>query len=80
MKNIKNLYKLFFLLFFVIACEDNIRDTSFLNDVRKPSNIAAVYDITQDNTGLVTITPTANGAVNFEIDWIRCYRKKEKRA
>ena len=67
MKNIKNLYKYFFLLFVVVACDEDLRDLSFVDTIAPPSNVAAAYDITQDNTGLVTITPSADGAVSFEI-------------
>ena len=68
MKKIKNLVKYTTLIvLFVVACTDNLRDISFLDSVPMPSNIAATYNITQDNTGLVTITPKADGAVSFEI-------------
>jgi len=67
MKKINNFYKYFFLLFFVIACEEELRDTSFADAITAPTNVAAAYDITQDNTGLVTITPSADGASSFEI-------------
>ena len=67
MKKINNFYKYFFLLFFVIACEEELRDTSFTDAITAPTNVAAAYDITQDNTGLVTITPSAEGASSFEI-------------
>lgn len=67
MKKIKNLYKYFFLLFLIVACEEELRDISFVDTIAPPSNVAAAYDITQDNTGLVTITPSADGAVSFEI-------------
>lgn len=67
MKKIKNLYKYFFLLFLIVACEEELRDISFVDTIAPPSNVAAAYDITQDNTGLVTITPSADGAVSFEV-------------
>ncbi|KRP27829.1 MAG: hypothetical protein ABS28_10545 [Cryomorphaceae bacterium BACL22 MAG-120619-bin32] len=51
-----------------MACTENdLRDVSFVNDITAPANVAAVYNITQDNTGSVTITPNADGAVSFEI-------------
>tara|TARA_R110001632_G_scaffold19898_7_gene59844 strand:- start:1403 stop:3553 length:2151 start_codon:yes stop_codon:yes gene_type:complete len=50
----------------IISCTDN-RDLDFLETVALPTNISASYSITQDNTGLVTITPLGEGAVNFEI-------------
>lgn len=48
------------------ACTDE-RSLDFLDAVAPPSNVSALYNITQDNTGLVTITPTANGAIAFDI-------------
>ena len=67
MKKIKNLYKFFFLLLVVVACEEDLRDTSFVDGIAPPSEVSATYAITQDNTGAVTITPTAQGANSFEI-------------
>ncbi|WP_143032704.1 PKD domain protein [Polaribacter dokdonensis] len=63
----KNIYKFFFLLLVVVACEEDLRDTSFADNMAPPSEVTASYAITQDNTGSVTITPTAQGAVSFEI-------------
>lgn len=42
-------------------------DTSFVSSVGSPTNISALYNITQDNTGLVTITPNGDGATSFAI-------------
>jgi len=67
MKKIKNFYKIFFLLFLVVACEEDLRDTSFTDAITPPSNVTATFEITQDNTGTVTITPSAEGAAGFEV-------------
>jgi hypothetical protein len=68
MKKMKNIYKIsIMLLLIVAACTDNLRDTSFAANMALPSEVTALYDITQDNTGAVTITPSANGAVSFNI-------------
>ena len=69
MKKIKNLYKFFFLLLVVVACEEDLRDTSFVDGIAPPTEVSATYAITQDNTGAVTITPTAQGANSFEISF-----------
>ena len=69
MKKIKNLYKFFFLILVVVACEEDLRDTSFVDGIAPPSEVSATYAITQDNTGAVTITPTAQGANSFEISF-----------
>lgn len=67
MKNINKFYKYFIVLFVVMACEEELRDLSFVDSIAPPSNISAAYDVTQDNTGVVTITPSADNAVNFDV-------------
>ena len=68
MKKIKNIFKICIMLLLIItACTDDIRDTSFAGNMVLPSEVAATYQITQDNTGEVTITPSANAAVSFNI-------------
>ena len=67
MKKIKNIYKSIFLLLLVVACTEDDRDFSYLNTVEIPTDIAVAFNITQDNTGLVTLTPTASAAVKFEV-------------
>ena len=66
MKHIKNIFKTVFIILVIISCDDT-RDLDFVEDARLPIQISALYDITQDNTGLVTITPNALNAVSFEI-------------
>ncbi|MFC4269639.1 hypothetical protein [Polaribacter marinivivus] len=67
MKNINKFYKYFFALFILMACDEELRDLSFTDSIAPPSNVSAAYDLTQDNTGNVTITPSADGAVSFEV-------------
>lgn len=67
MKKIKIIFKTLFVLFVVAACTDNLRDISFIDAIAPPTNVSATFDITQDNTGLVTISPTADGATSFMI-------------
>jgi hypothetical protein len=67
MKKIKNLYKFFFLLLIVVACDEDLRDLSFTDSIDPPTNVMATYDLTQDNTGTVTITPSADSAVSYEV-------------
>lgn len=66
MKKIKYIYSLIILFTTVIACDDDA-DLDFVNDVPVPSNVAAIFNVTQDNTGLVTITPSADGANTFKV-------------
>lgn len=44
--------------------DDNL---DYLNDVVAPTEVTALMQVTQDNTGLVTITPNAVGASFFNI-------------
>ncbi|MEN8777006.1 MAG: hypothetical protein ABF263_01910 [Polaribacter sp.] len=67
MKKIKIIFKTLFVLFVIVACTDNLRDISFIDAIAPPTNVSATFDITQDNTGLVTISPTADGATSFMI-------------
>lgn len=55
------------MLFLIVACSDNLRDISFADNIAVPTNISAIYNITQDNTGSVTITPNADGAQSFDV-------------
>lgn len=69
MKNIKFIFGFVCLLAAGISCTvDGIDDdTSFIETAAAPTNVAAFYNITQDNTGLVTITPASEGAVSYDI-------------
>jgi hypothetical protein len=69
MKNIKFIFGFVCLLAVGIGCTvDGIDDdTSFIETAVAPTNVAALYNITQDNSGLVTITPSGEGAVSFDI-------------
>lgn len=67
MKKIKNIYKFFIVLLVIVACDEELRDISFAENMALPTNISASYDITQDNSGQVTITPSADGAVSFDV-------------
>ena len=70
MKKFTNYYKALFLLLVFSACtEDDIRDLSYLSSIDLPANVSALYNITQDNTGLVTITPSGDGAVSYDINF-----------
>ena len=51
MKNVKKIYKSVLIILVIISCTDS-RDLGFLEEVVLPSNISALFDITQDNSGL----------------------------
>ena len=69
----KKIYKIFssiFILFLLIGCAENFSDNNeFAKNIAPPSNVSASFDITQDNTGTVTITPFGEGASSFVIDY-----------
>lgn len=69
MKNHKNILGLLLITLFAISCitdEDKLYSLDYLP---APANVDAVFDITQDNTGLVTIVPNAEGAVKYSVDF-----------
>ncbi|WP_299713496.1 PKD domain protein [uncultured Tenacibaculum sp.] len=63
----KKIYYIILGLLFFTGCIEEDRDLSFVDSIVAPSNVVATYAITQDNTGLVTITPTADGANSFKV-------------
>ncbi len=67
MKRLKTIYRAFLVLLIISACTEEDRGLDFLGNIPAPSNVAAVYNLTQDNSGLVTIIPTADGATAFDI-------------
>ena len=66
MKHIKTIYKAFIILFFISACTED-ENLDFLENIAPPTNVEAIFKITQDNTGLVTVIPTAEGTVSFDV-------------
>lgn len=69
MKTLKYLLSAVLLFSVIWSCtEDELGSTTFIDTVVAPTNITAVFDITQDNTGLVTIAPNSEGAVSYTID------------
>lgn len=69
----KTIYKLLgslFLIFFLVGCDEDFSDnTDFASSVVPPSNVSAAFIVTQDNTGQVTITPSADNAMSFVVDY-----------
>jgi len=66
MKTINKIFTLLFVFTAFVSCkEDFLEETDF--GIVAPSNVSANFVITQDNTGLVTITPSAEGALHFDI-------------
>lgn len=67
----KTYYKIFIALFvsgIMLNCEAD-DDLVNLEGIEAPSNLGATFQITQDNSGLVTIIPTGEGATSYDIDF-----------
>lgn len=69
MKAFKYFFSLSVLLPLVfMGCKkETFDDTSFVDGASAPGELGLMFDITQDNTGLVTITPNGNGGVSYDI-------------
>jgi len=67
MNQFKNIISLLIILTIAVSCTKDENDLSALNGVTAPSNVTAIFDITQDNTGLVTIIPNADGVTMFKV-------------
>ncbi|SFZ91845.1 hypothetical protein SAMN05428642_102385 [Flaviramulus basaltis] len=65
MKTIKYIFSL--ALVFFISCAEDDNNLSFVDEVAAPTNVSALFQITQDNTGTVTIIPNSEGAVSYNI-------------
>ncbi|MCF8370053.1 MAG: hypothetical protein K9H64_00425 [Bacteroidales bacterium] len=63
----KNLTVLMIIFFFAASCEKEIDNLDVVNGLTAPTKVSANFDITQDNTGLVTIMPSAEGASKFKV-------------
>jgi len=68
MKNFKYLFAFCTSLILALSCNKDIfDDVAFIDTASASAKISALYNITQDNTGLVTITPVGEGVSSFDI-------------
>jgi hypothetical protein len=68
MNTIKNIFRFALLLLLLTGCKQELTDDlSFLESAAKADKLSAMFDITQDNTGNVTITPNGEGAVSYDV-------------
>ena len=52
----------------VAGCmKQKFNDTSFASTAASAGNLGMMFEITQDNTGLVTITPSGTGAASYDV-------------
>ncbi len=68
MKAIKYFLTLGIVLALFAGCtKDNFDDLSLIASGKAPVNVSALFQVTQDNSGLVTITPNSEGGVRYEV-------------
>ncbi|MDT0676568.1 hypothetical protein [Autumnicola musiva] len=69
MKKHLKIFLSLFLTISILSCEKEDDAMVDLSDLEVPSNLGATFQITQDNSGLVTVTPTGKGAVTYTVDF-----------
>lgn len=58
------------VLMAVVSCStETYDDVSFVNSAVVPSKVSALFNITQDNSGLVTITPNGESSSTYDISF-----------
>ena len=67
MRTLKYLLGYCLVLLVFVNCTNDNNNFDYLSTAVAPSNISALFQVTQDNTGLVTITPNATSAVSYNI-------------
>lgn len=65
MNLLKNISLFIIVLLIAVSCKKDTDNLDYLNGVTAPSNVNVHFDITQDNTGLVTIIPGAEGVTEY---------------
>jgi hypothetical protein len=70
MKAFKYILSTFLVIAVIWSCtDDELNNLDFTNSAVAPTNVEALFTITQDNSGFVSIAPSADGAVQFNIDY-----------
>ena len=70
MKTIKYILSTLSIIVIIWGCtNDDLNNLDFLESAEAPTNVDALITITQDNTGLVSIAPSAEGAVLYDINF-----------
>lgn len=67
MKILKFTLSLCLVILTIYGCTQDDNSTDFVDDIVAPTSISAAVSVTQDNTGLVTISPLGEGVVNYNI-------------
>lgn len=69
MKNYLQIFLTFFVAVSVISCDKDDDQMVDLESLEAPTNLGATFKMTQDNSGLVTVIPTGEGATQFTVDF-----------
>ncbi|MEM9685454.1 MAG: hypothetical protein AAF934_00855 [Bacteroidota bacterium] len=69
MRTLKYILSLTLVVIGFISCNNDEADVSFIDNAPEPTNISAIFTITQDNSGLVTIAPNGEGVIAYDIDF-----------
>ena len=69
MKIVKTTLKFMLAFILILGCTQDDDNLDVVNTIAAPTNVSATVRITQDNTGLVTITPLAQGVASFKVDF-----------
>ena len=68
MNAIKYFYSAFLIMALFVSCQKiKTDDISFVDTAAAPAKLSVLFNITQDNTGLVTITPNGEGAIYYDV-------------
>ena len=68
MNTLKYIFGISLLLLLITSCKkDFFSDTSLAASATKAAKLSVLFDITHDNTGLVTIIPNGEGAVTYDV-------------
>ncbi|RVU01034.1 hypothetical protein EOD41_10460 [Mucilaginibacter limnophilus] len=68
MKTIRYFLSIALLVAVLAGCKkESFDDTSFVNGISSPDKLSVMFNITQDNTGLVTIIPNGEGVASYDI-------------
>jgi hypothetical protein len=67
MKIIKYVLSICLVVLAIYSCAQDDDNTDFVDGIEAPVNISANVIVTQDNTGLVTITPLGEGVITYAI-------------
>ena len=68
MKLLKYFLSAILIVTTIWSCTDeDFGSLDFLSTANAPTNVAAFFNVTQDNTGTVTITPNGEGALSYEV-------------